>query len=255
MSADVGIRDLEWFDCNARIGRWSAPRPEQFTELKDLLAVYDSVGIAGGLVHHSWAWEWSPARGNERLLEEIGGNDRLRPCFVALPHATGEQPPPEELAATVSELGGAVRIFPSMHQWRVSEWCAGKLFRALEEHRVPLLLHIKESDWDAIAGMLAAHPRMPVIVLGVYYRVDRYLYPLWEQHENLYVEANTYGVFHGIEAVCERFGPERFVFGTALPELEPGGPIARLTYAELPDADKRLIAGGNLKRLLAGGRE
>ncbi len=255
MSNDTGIQGLELFDCNARIGRWSAPRPEQFTELEDLLAVYDSVGISKGLVYHSWAWEWSPARGNQRLLEEIGGNDRLHPCFVALPHATREQEPPDEFAAKVHEFAGAVRIFPNMHQWRLGEWCAGELFDALEEQRVPVLLHISEAGWDDIAALLAAHPKLPLIILGTYYRVDRYLYPLWEKHENLYLEANTYGVFRGIEAVCERFGAERFVFGTGLPDLEPGAPIAQVTYAEIPDEDKRTIASGNLERLLAGEKE
>lgn len=255
MSDESDGAGLEWFDCNARIGRWSAPRPEQFTDLADLLGIYDSVGIRQGLVYHSLAWEWSPAQGNQRLLQEIAGHDRLRPCFAALPHATAEQEPPEELAAAVSELGGAVRIFPKFHQWRVRDWCAGKLLRALEERGVPLLLHIEETDWEDIAAMLGAHPRLPVIILGTYYRMDRYMYPLWEQHENLYLEANTYGVFRGIEAVCEHFGADRFVFGTGLPELEPGGPMAQLTYAEISDEDKRQIAGGNLKRLLGGERE
>jgi len=255
MSDGSGVEDIVWFDCNARIGRWLAPRPEQFTDLRELLEVYNSVGIGGSLVYHSWAWEWSPARGNERLLEEIGGNDRLRPCLVALPHATEEQEAPEQLAARVRELGGAVRIFPKMHQWRLSEWCAGRLFAALEEHGVPVLLHIDQTEWDDIAALLAAHPNLPVIILGTYYRVDRYLYPLWEKHDNLYLEANTYGVFRGIEAVCERFGAGRFVFGTGLPELEPGGPMAQLTYAEISDEEKRLIASGNLERLLSGGKE
>ena len=45
------------------------------------------------------------------------------------------------------------------------------------------------------------------------------------------------------------------MFGTNLPELEPGGPIAQVTFAEISDEDKRAIASGNLERLLAGGRE
>jgi len=121
MSDDSRSGELAWFDCNARIGRWTAPRPEQFTELGDLLAVYDSVGISRGLVYHAWAWEWAPGYGNERLLREIEDNDRLRPCLVALPHATREHQPPRELAAQVHGLGGAVRIFPAMHQWRLGE--------------------------------------------------------------------------------------------------------------------------------------
>lgn len=243
-------RGLRWFDCNARIGPWSNPQPEQFSDIDGLLSVWDRVGIEAGLVYHSYAWEWSPGPGNARLLEEINGHDRLRPCFVALPPATREIDPPREFAARVRELGGAVRIFPNMHNWRVSEWCAGALFDALAEHHVPVLVDIRELDWDGIAGVLAAHPGMPLIVLGFYYRCDRFVYPLLEKYPDLYLESNTYGVFEGIEMVCARFGADRLIFGTGLPDLEAGGPMALITYADISDEDKQLIAGGTMRRLL-----
>jgi len=245
-----GAPGLRWFDCNARIGRWANPQPEQFTEIGDLLAAWDRAGIEGGLAHHTWAWEWSPAPGNAKLLEEIGGAPRIRPCFVALPPATRELEPPREFAALVRRLGGAVRIFPSMHNWRVSEWCAGALFAALAEQCVPLLLDTSEVDAEGIATILAAHAGMPVIALGFYYRWDRFFYPLLEKHADLYLESGTYGVFEGVEMVCARFGADRLVFGTGLPELEVGGPMALVTYAEIADEDKRKIAGDTMRRLL-----
>lgn len=249
MSAE-GAPGLRWFDCNARLGRWANPQPEQFTEVGGLLAAWDRVGIEGGLVYHTWAWEWSPGRGNARLLQEIAGQPRVRPCFVALPPATREIEPPREFAAMVRRMGGAVRIFPNMHNWRVSEWCAGALFDALAEQGVPLLVDTNEVDFEGIAGILAAHPGMPVIVLGIYYRCDRFLYPLLERYPDLYLESNTYGVFRGIEMVCARFGAERLIFGTGLPELEAGGPMALVTYAEIDHDDRRKIAGATMRRLL-----
>lgn len=241
---------LRWFDGNARIGRWSNPQPEQFTDTEGLLAAWDRVGIEGGLAWHTWAWEWSPAHGNARLLEEIAGQPRIRPCFVALPPATREMEPPREFAATVRRRGGAVRVFPGMHNWRVSDWCAGALFDALAEQGVPLLLDTGQVDAEGIATILAGHPGVPVIALEFYYRWDRYFYPLLEKYPDLYLDSGTYGVFEGIEMLCARFGAERLVFGTGLPELEAGGPMALITYAEIADEDKRKIAGGTMRRLL-----
>jgi len=241
---------LRWIDCNTRIGRWSAPRPEQFTDTHDLLAAWDRVGVEGGLAHHAWAWEWSPERGNAILLEEIASHNRIRPCFVALPHGTREIAPVLEFARTVRQARGAVRIFPAKHAWSTQEWCAGALFDALQTAQVPLLVDIREADWEAIAGIVAAHPRLPVIVLETFYRIDRMVYPLMERHRNLHLEANTYGAFMGIEGIVERFGAERLVFGTAMPEFEAGGPMALVSYAEIRDEDKAKIAGGNLLRLL-----
>lgn len=249
MSGD-GPGPVRFIDCNARIGRWSNPQPEQFTTPDGLLGAWERLSIDGGLVYHALAWEWSPARGNERLLAAIEGDDRLRPCLVALPPTTREIDPPREFAARVRELHGAVRIFPGKHSWRVSGWCAGALFDALAAERVPVLVDVGELDWDALAGMLRGWPSMPVILLNFYYRNDRLIYPLLEQCPNLYLESNTYGVFRGVETLCERFGAGRLVFGTRLPELEAGGPMALVTYAEIPDDDRRMIAGGNLLRLL-----
>ncbi len=241
---------MRWIDCNARIGRWSNPQPEQFWTSEDLLAAWDDVGIEGGLVYHAWSWEWSPAHGNERVLRETANSDRMWPCYVALPHATRELAPPRDFARAVRESRGAVRIFPAKHNWSVHDWCAGALFEALESQRVPVLVDVGELDWESLAAMLQAHPDMPVILLNMYYRVDRWVYPLMERCENFHLEANTYGVFLGVERLAERFGPQRLVFGTNLPELEAGGPMALIAYAELPEADRRAIAGGNLLRLL-----
>lgn len=246
---DHGSR-LRWVDCNARVGRWSNPQPEQFTDVNGLLAAWDRAGIEGGLVHHAWAWEWSPGRGNDLLLEEIAPHDRIRPCFVALPHATREMAPVLEFARTVRAARGAVRIFPGKHAWSVQDWCAGALFDALQCAGVPLLVDINEAGWDAIAGILQAHPRLPLIVLETFYRIDRQVYPLMERFPSLHLEANTYGAFRGVEAIVERFGAERLVFGTAMPNLETGGSMALVAYAEISDEDRAKIAGGNLLRML-----
>ncbi|MCD6360434.1 MAG: amidohydrolase family protein [Armatimonadetes bacterium] len=253
MTAQSGAGGLLWFDCNARIGPWSTPRPEQITDLPGLLVAWDEVGIQRGLVHHALAWDWHAPEGNRRLLAEIAGNERVSPCLVALPPATREMGPIEEFAAQAHELRGAVRIFPAKHSWRLTDWGSGALFEALNDQRVPVFVDFGETDWDELYWLAAAHPDMPVVLMGSYYRVARYLYPLMERCPNFHIEANTYGAFRGIEDVVEVFGAERLLFGTGLPDLEPGAPIAQITYAEVSDADKALMASGNLLRILSGG--
>jgi predicted TIM-barrel fold metal-dependent hydrolase len=71
-----------------------------------------------------------------------------------------------------------------------------------------------------------------------------------ESHANLHLEANTYGAFMGVEGIVRRFGAERLIFGTGLPNYEVGGPMALVAYADISDGDRARIAGGNLERLL-----
>jgi len=253
MPAPTGGQDvsaLRFFDCNARIGRSSAPRPEHLLDPSGLLAEMDRAGLERALVYHTWSVEWDAKAGNDALHKEIAAEDRLYPCFAALPSATQELPPPREFAQQVRTLRGAVRLFPTQHQFALSEVSCGHLLDALSFERVPVLIDIGQTNWREVGEILARHPALNLIVLNTYYRIDRFLYPLLARFGNLYLESGSYGVHRGIEALCQRFGAERLVFGTDLPVHEVGGPMALVTYAPLPDADKQLIAGGNLCRLL-----
>jgi predicted TIM-barrel fold metal-dependent hydrolase len=241
---------IEFLDCNARIGRPMTWRVGQITTVPELLAEMDYGGIAQALVHHTLASQWSPREGNAALLGEIEGQERLLPCFVALPSGTGEMAPPAEFAREVRDRHGAVRLFPRDHSYAMATWSTGELFEALSAQGVPVLIDIGQTDWAELARLLEDHPALNVVLLDMYYRVDRYLYPLLERHPNLHVETTTYQVHLGIEAACERFGHGRLVFGTNLPHLEVGGPVAQVMYADLPDEAKAAIAGGNLRRLL-----
>jgi uncharacterized protein len=242
---------LPLLDCSARIGPPTVPEPGQPGHtVDDLLERMDRAGIHSALVHHTLAAQWDPAEGNAALLHELAGRCRLLPCFVILPDATRETLPSPEVAAVARSLHGAACVFPQAHGFALADWCMGGALRALEDAGVPLTVDIGQTDWPALDSILSSHPGLPVVLLGVSYRCDRYLYPLWDRHPNLHLETTTYQPFLGLEEVCARYGPERLVFGTSFPTLEPGGAIARLTFAELPSAAMAAIAGGTLAQLL-----
>lgn len=241
---------IDFFDCNARIGRPTVWREGQIITKDELLAEMDYGGISHALVHHALASQWSPRDGNAALLAELEGEDRLLPCFVGLPAATQELAPPADFAAEVRERHGAVRLFPKDHQYRLTDWCMADALEALAAQRVPVLIDINQTDWNDVAAVLGAYDALPLIILDTYYRMDRYVYPLWEKHVNLYMETTTYQSHRGIESACQRFGHECLVFGTDLPNLEVGGPISQIMYAELPDEAKAAIAGATLRKLL-----
>jgi hypothetical protein len=243
-------RVMRFFDCNMRLGRAGIIRPEHILDVPGLLDEMDYLGVDRALVYHAWGPEWDAGGGNAKLLEELGDCGRMVPCFTPLPHATRELADPVAFAADVRGRHGAVRLYPKLHNYPLSEWCVGPMLAALADQQVPALIELAQVEWNELAWMVRAYPTLPVILLATSYRINRCLYPLFEQHDNLYLETATYQIMRGIEDVCERFGPERLVFGTGLPLLDGGAPIAQVTYAELPEDTKRLIAGGTLARLL-----
>ena len=79
---------------------------------------------------------------------------------------------------------------------------------------------------------------------------ERYLRPLLDRFQNFHLETSGLLVEGLIEEFCVRYGPDRLLFGSGYPDNCRGGALMRLAQAEVADADKAAIAGGNLDRLL-----
>jgi predicted TIM-barrel fold metal-dependent hydrolase len=75
------------------------------------------------------------------------------------------------------------------------------------------------------------------------------------KYPNIYLDtASSMADMGYIEAAVEAVGPERVIFGTDMPLLEPFSQLAKVTTAEISQEAKELILGGNMARLLGLGR-
>jgi predicted TIM-barrel fold metal-dependent hydrolase len=146
----------------------------------------------------------------------------------------------------------AVRMYPTkdFHSFSLAEWSCGKLFAALEEARVPLMLDIEIVWWESIQAILENHPCLPVVATNVSYRHNRFTYPLFERYDNIYVETSRYFGAGNFEDVVDRFGPRRILFGSNMPQFTGTAAVSMLTYADIPKKAKEAIAGGTLRKLL-----
>jgi hypothetical protein len=247
------IGDLTLFDANCMIGRVVQPKPAFPLSVGELLGVMDDFGVAEALVYHALSKEYHPAEGNRVLLDEIAGVERLHPVWVVMPSHTGEFPPEEELAGEMLSHGvRAARVFPhpNSHNFSLRHWVSERLLQSLQRRRIPLFVDQEEIDWDTVHEVLERYDELPLVLTNVGYRVNRYLYPLWEKHANLHVELSSYCGHRAIEEVVGRFGAERLVFGTKLPYFTPASAIGMLSYARIGAAEKKQIAGDNLRNLL-----
>lgn len=244
---------LKFFDCNCTIGRFAVPQPGSFYTTSDLIVEMDYVGIDQALVYHTLAREYSPSDGNSRLMHEIAGCERLTPCWVVMPHYTGEFPEPAQLIPMLVSQGvKAVRIFPAstLHNWSVQEWSAKPLFSELANLHIPLFIGFDQISWDDIFMLGKTYPDLPIVVTEVRYEETRKFYPLLEQLQNLHIDLSWTIVHLGLEDAVGRFGSTRFLFGSRMPIFSAGPAICFIQYADISDEDKAMIAGNNLRRLL-----
>jgi len=248
---------LKFFDCNESFGR-SIIRPIKFAETaKDLLKEMDFYGIDEALVFHSRQRDDSPVVGNEILLNEIEGFERLHGMFAILPPQTEELGSLETILERMRAKNiRAFRAFPSEHKYLMTKTALGSLYELMVERNIPLFISVTEScggisGWYLIERILSDAPDLTLVVTehGSWGH-DRFFRPLIEKYENLYLDISRYELDGGISDFCANYGAERLLFGTSFPQWNPGGPILMLAQADITSKEREMIASGNLLRIL-----
>jgi hypothetical protein len=257
------MNSLNFFDAHCYVGRYKTFKEGSFYETEDLLRWMDYYGISEGLVTHSMSREHHPLDGNAAVMRAIEMSPRLHPSWSALPSASREMPRPDELVRSMISRGvTAMKLFHGSYSFPISEWCIGDILSEMETHRMSVFLDPDVElctweqdvfDWNAVAAVCKAHPRLPVILSEARFRCsNRVLYQLLERHESLYIELSGYWAYHGIEFITREFGSRRLLFGTRMPYRDPACAIGQVVYSDISDEDKRGIAGDNLRALLGG---
>jgi predicted TIM-barrel fold metal-dependent hydrolase len=237
-------------DVNAAIGPWPHGDCEGL-DVASLTARLDALGIDSALVYHTVAATYDAARGNARLLAEIRGAPRLVPCFVLGPLETGEHGDPATLGERLAaDSVRAVRALPRNHAWSLAGREARLLAETVAAAGLPVFVDLAQTDWSDIDSLASAVPSLQIVVCRVGYRDLRRLLPLLERHAGLRCDLSYFAAHDGVEEITARFGAERLLFGTGMPECEPAGALARLTFAELSESDADAIGHDNAVRLL-----
>jgi len=245
--------DLGLLDAGMWLGRprgFPLAREVPAAELPGLMARYFT---RGGLVSH-WRGAAESAQAGNACLGPCtaGWGEDLHAVWTALPMTPGQSGPlpgVDELPPHV----GAARVFPRTHSFAPVDWCVGSLLRYLVEHRLPLLVWHTEIDLRDLHHLARAFPDLPVIVESQTRKIiyhTRTLFSLMEDCPNVMVELSNLVGQGLLEYVVNRFGAERLIYGSFLPVNDPLVPIGMLLDADITSADRALIAGGNLRRLM-----
>jgi len=191
---------------------------------------------------------------NAALFEACDADDALAPCPVLVPNTAYDFAPEEDqVAEAVAHGAGAASLRPAKDGWVLRDWACGRLFRALEERRLPVFCLERDFTLEQVADIAGTYPGLPIILAGLAYRSQRTLVPLLETFHNVHgVTGSRFAVHAGIEQLVHRVGADRVLFGTGFPESEAGMAVTQLMYADLSDDDKARIGSGNIERLMEG---
>jgi uncharacterized protein len=253
-----------FFDINCMIGKWPYSKLHYNTAC-ELSEVMGKTGICKSAAASIEAYRYDPCEENDVLYNSLKEYPEILPCFVLVPHITGEHGricTDDVILELRQKKVSFVRLYPVTDGFSLNEWCCGDLLSSLEKNNITLLLHfrelLKENNINEIGDMLydlcCRHPDLSVVILSFRHNNNRIIYRLMESCPNLYFEISFFGVFGQLEDIVRRYGSKRLIFGTNMPFWEPGRTMGLLNYSELGSGDGNAIAWGNAEELLLRGR-
>jgi hypothetical protein len=240
---------MKFFDCNCAFGPYRTRVFRFACTADELIEEMDFSNIERALVYHTAMRFDHPAIGNERVVAETAGRQRLLASWSLLPRQTGEQPAIDVLLREMQRQNvRALRLFPDDHRYFCDDMTWGDQLSVYSERRIPLFVR---ASLDKVAQLLRSFPDL-VIVTGSQGSnpLDRYAWPLIERFPHLIFETSGYLVDGGIEEFCKRYSASRLVFGSGYPDNSSGAAMLALARAEISDVERQSIAWDNLCRLL-----
>jgi len=248
---------MDFFDCNVFYGAPPVPNHRIARTADELVDEMDWIGISEALVTNATQRYDDPIAGNEQVLHDCAGSERLHPTWVLLPHQTGEFPPPDQLPKALSQARvKALWAFPSGNKYLLDANTFGPTFEVLSWLQVPLFLSLNESSgslsgWSLVCALLANFPDLTLVAADQScWGQDRYFRPLVEKYPRFYFDVSDYELAGGYESFCNAYGPDRMLFATGFPQTNMGGAVLTLLHASIKLEWKEAIAAGNLRRLL-----
>lgn len=250
--------DTRYFDSFAAVGKRAGKDPLAQWETHTLLREMERCAVHGALVFAHVAAETHPDVGNPLVSRICRRHERLYPCWVGLPHQTGEFPPPGELVARMRAEGvRALKIYPRTFQFAVDDLTLAPLLSELENAGLLLIVDRGQDghpnvqiSWQELRWVAETFPRLNILLHGVRWEATRELTPLALAYPNIHFEFSSYQGNRMLEYWCRTIGHEQLLFGTEALEKSLGAARAYIDYSELDEASENAIAGGNLARLL-----
>lgn len=237
------------FDANVRVGDL-CDEPSPCRDRAGLLAEMDRHGVARALIYHAQAETISPIDGNRYLQEWLSDDGRLEPQWLTMPT--------EDSLAQLQALHHqgqvrSVRLFDSSAAaLPFRPWAYNELLTWLSEARIPLWIALPEVNLDELITTLQAYPNLVTVLVGAHYTHALWVRPLLQTLPNAYLELSRYEPIGEFEALRDRFGAERLVYGSWYWRYAMGPMLFYLHRTRLSDAELALICAGNLDRILQG---
>jgi predicted TIM-barrel fold metal-dependent hydrolase len=125
-------------------------------------------------------------------------------------------------------------------------------FAFAHEHRLPVLFHVSGAgrDWSHSVGAIADEFSGMNLILAHFGPGEDALPELFRGRKNLFVDTClSTGRHRMVERLAGKLGAQKLLFATDATFDSMTAHVAKVAFADLPEDQKKLILGGNARRL------
>lgn len=243
-----------FFDAFTRFGPKANIHTAQPWKLEDIINDMRHCSISAAMVSHTMSVQYDPMLENLKLSDILYELDYLFPIWNVMPHYTGEFPEPDKLLELMECSSiKAVTIYPRTNGWDASSGYSKPLLSGLEASGLFVIIDMRtEMDEPTLETILTRYPNLNILLVGVSWARQRYIFPLLLNHKNLHITFDHFQVNYGIEHLVELGCEDQLLYGSNAVDMSMGAHRCYIDYAQVPDSVKNKIAGGNLARLTKG---
>jgi len=247
------LEGLRLFDANLWLGRPAYFPLAEALSAEELPALLGRYHMSGALASHWDCVHLSAQDGNQALLAAGPALPaKVFTIWTGLPTTLKEPGPLPGMAPPPPSMRG-VRLFPQTHHFSLSPWVVGELCDWCAEHGLPLFVWHVEIRWEELHALATAFPKLNLVVETQWQKILyhlRDLAALLRAAPNVYVETSNFIGQDHLTQFVKSFGAGRLLYGSFLPVNDPYAAIGVILDADISEADKEQIAGGNLRRLV-----
>lgn len=217
-------------------------------ELDDTIRLMDRYDIEVSFSSDSRSLRSNYQAGNDRLLDAMRRYPE-RICGYAAASPRDGQTGLDEVIRCLDAGMHGIKLHVSHNLVDYDHPSALPFFELAVERGVPVLIHC--FDGGRSVDRVAAWVPEAVIIMG---HMGGYMWPqgieVAARHPNLYLEICCSCAEIGIvETAVAAVGPERVLFGTDLPLLDPCSSLFKVYDADIDEHARAMILGGNMARL------
>ena len=240
----VDLSDLGVYDCHGHIGTMT-PNHAIDNTLEEMVAEMDRFGVELCCVFGLEGVFGDERYGNELVADAVRRYPDRFIGFTMVNPNHGEAEMLRQLEEGL-ELGmQGVKLICSYHGYPTEGPLIDVACRFANAHRQFILNH----DWGSPAQIERLCATYPEACFFTGHSASNYA-EVTRKHPNLFICSCPFHVRGQVEQFVGMYGADRVLFGSDLTDLPIAWGLGPIMYARVSEEEKRLMLGGNLRRLV-----